>query len=94
MSKSFQKIIRDVTVLEQTQGESDISSVEYDSRRVVKGSLFVAMRGESTDGNHYIATSIERGATAVITDSRSAFDETKAAYPVLPMALVERGRRA
>jgi len=94
MSKSFQKIIRDVTVQEQTHGDVDISSVEYDSRRVGKGSLFVAMRGESTDGNRYIATSIERGATAVITDSRSAFDETRTAYPVLPIALVERGRRA
>src|SRR5882757_616379 len=94
MSKSFQKIIRDVTVLEQTHGEVDIVSVEYDSRRVVEGSLFVAMRGESTDGNRYIAVAIEHGAGAVITDSRSAFDETRVANPELPIALVERGRRA
>ena len=37
-------------------GSSDahISGVEYDSRRVRSGSVFVAMKGASTDGNRYV----------------------------------------
>ncbi len=31
-----------------------ITGVEYDSRRVRLGSVFVAMKGGSTDGNRYV----------------------------------------
>ncbi|HWR16469.1 MAG TPA: UDP-N-acetylmuramoyl-L-alanyl-D-glutamate--2,6-diaminopimelate ligase [Terriglobales bacterium] len=53
----------------------EISGVEYDSRRVQPGNLFVAMKGESTDGNRYITKAIENGAVAVVSDST---DETGA----------------
>jgi UDP-N-acetylmuramoyl-L-alanyl-D-glutamate--2,6-diaminopimelate ligase len=49
--------------------DEEISSVAYDSRRVLPGSLFVAIRGESTDGNKFIRDAIERGAAAVVTDA-------------------------
>src|SRR4249919_1060937 len=47
----------------------DIGQVEYDSRRVTPGSLFVDMKGEATDGNRYIDKAIEMGAVAVVSDS-------------------------
>jgi UDP-N-acetylmuramoyl-L-alanyl-D-glutamate--2,6-diaminopimelate ligase len=52
-----------------TSGNPDISAVEYDSRRVTPGTLFVAMRGESSDGNRFIEQAIAAGAVAVVTDS-------------------------
>jgi UDP-N-acetylmuramoyl-L-alanyl-D-glutamate--2,6-diaminopimelate ligase len=52
--------------------DPEIYGVEYDSRRVRPGYLFVAMRGESTDGNRYIDAAIEAGAVAVVSDSRSS----------------------
>ena len=53
----------------EPQANPEIYGIEYDSRRIRPGFLFVAMRGESTDGNRYISAAIENGAVAVITDS-------------------------
>ncbi len=52
-------------------GSSDapISGVEYDSRRVRPGSVFVAMKGGTTDGNRYVDKAIAAGALGIITDS-------------------------
>jgi UDP-N-acetylmuramoyl-L-alanyl-D-glutamate--2,6-diaminopimelate ligase len=46
-------------------GDPRISSIEYDSRRVTQGSLFVAMRGLQADGTQFIRDAVQRGATAV-----------------------------
>jgi UDP-N-acetylmuramoyl-L-alanyl-D-glutamate--2,6-diaminopimelate ligase len=72
----------------------DVSGVEYDSRRVTSGSLFVAMRGGSADGNRFIDAAIARGATAIVTDSREAFETLRMKHQDLPAALVSHGRRA
>lgn len=71
-----------------------ITGVEYDSRRVGPGSLFVAMQGGSTDGNKYIAKAVEAGAVAVVTDSAAAFDETARRFPQIALCEVAHGRRA
>jgi UDP-N-acetylmuramoyl-L-alanyl-D-glutamate--2,6-diaminopimelate ligase len=72
----------------------EVSGVEYDSRRVGRGDVFVAMRGEATDGNRYIEAAIEEGAAAVVTDSRQAYEKLRREYANVGAALVERGRRA
>ncbi len=46
----------------------EISSVAYDSRRVSQGSLFVAIEGEITNGNRFISSAIERGASAIVSE--------------------------
>lgn len=53
----------------QAGGNPEIAGVEYDSRRVKPGTLFVAMRGEASDGNRFIDQAIAAGAVAVVTDS-------------------------
>ena len=73
---------------------AEVTGVEYDSRRIQPGSLFVAMRGESTDGNRYIRNAVSAGATALITDSAQIFDETAREFPNIALAEVEHGRRA
>jgi UDP-N-acetylmuramoyl-L-alanyl-D-glutamate--2,6-diaminopimelate ligase len=47
------------------RGDPFITSIEYDSRRVSGGSLFVAMRGLQTDGAQFIRDAVQRGAAAV-----------------------------
>ncbi len=50
-------------------GDREIAEVAYDSRKVVRGgTLFVAIRGEKTDGNQFVAGAIERGASAVVSE--------------------------
>ncbi len=50
----------------------EISSIEYDSRRVTPGALFVALPGEHVDGSGYIEEAAQRGAVAVLTQTPCA----------------------
>ncbi|HWA94248.1 MAG TPA: UDP-N-acetylmuramoyl-L-alanyl-D-glutamate--2,6-diaminopimelate ligase [Terracidiphilus sp.] len=79
-----------------TSGDSGtpIAGVEYDSRRVRPGSVFVAMKGSTTDGNRYIEKAIGAGALGIITDSAQIFDHFLVYQPGLPVAEVTHGRRA
>lgn len=74
--------------------EDEIDGVEYDSRRVHAGSVFVAMRGGTTDGNRYIDAAIAQGAAGIVTDSAEAFAKLSQAHPEIPTLLVEHGRTA
>ena len=71
-----------------------IAGVEYDSRRIRPGSIFVAMKGGSTDGNRYIDKAIASGALGIITDSSPTFDHLLVYNPETPVLEVEHGRRA
>jgi UDP-N-acetylmuramoyl-L-alanyl-D-glutamate--2,6-diaminopimelate ligase len=70
-------------------GNPGVSGVEYDSRRVKPGCVFVAMRGETSDGNRFIDQAIANGAVAVVTDSTSEKPREGVAWAVAP-----HGRRA
>lgn len=88
------EVLRGVECVRRRGGHAEVRGVEYDSRRVGPGSLFVAMRGETTDGNHYIEKAIKGGATAIVTDSEGAFHETVQKHPEIALAEVTHGRRA
>jgi UDP-N-acetylmuramoyl-L-alanyl-D-glutamate--2,6-diaminopimelate ligase len=45
-----------------------VESIAYDSRRVQRNGLFLALRGEKTDGHDYVGQAIEKGATAIVTE--------------------------
>ena len=79
----------------ELSGRRDISvrGVQYDSRRVSASDVFVAMRGETTDGNSYIDVALQRGAAAVVTDSADVSARLRRKQPELAVALVEHGRR-
>ncbi len=47
---------------------ADITSVEYDSRNVKKGSLFVCISGFKTDGHKYINQAVKSGAAALCVE--------------------------
>ncbi len=49
--------------------ELEITGVQSDSRRVRRGDLFVAIRGEKADGRQYIANAISAGASAVVFEA-------------------------
>ena len=48
--------------------EVEITGIQSDSRLVVPGSLFVAVRGTAVDGHTYIGAAIEKGAAAVVCE--------------------------
>jgi len=47
-----------------------VSSVEYDSRRVEPGALFVAVRGFVSDGHAFVEEAARRGAVAALVEER------------------------
>ncbi|MFI3286887.1 MAG: UDP-N-acetylmuramoyl-L-alanyl-D-glutamate--2,6-diaminopimelate ligase [Rikenellaceae bacterium] len=47
---------------------SKTTSIEFDSRKVKQGSLFVAVRGTLTDGHLYIDRAIEMGAQIIVCE--------------------------
>jgi len=53
--------------------EVEITSVAYDSRKVVPGALFVCVRGISTDGHRYIREAVAAGAVAVVVEEEPSF---------------------
>lgn len=85
---NFQQLLDGVEVLFQ-QGNAEIGGIDFDSRRIVPGCVFIAMRGEATDGNRYIDQAIGKGAAAVITDSATEHPRADVAW-----AQVAHGRRA
>jgi UDP-N-acetylmuramoyl-L-alanyl-D-glutamate--2,6-diaminopimelate ligase len=49
----------------------DVLGVTHDSRECLKGSLFVAVRGDRTDGNRFVGQAVERGAIAVVSEAEA-----------------------
>src|SRR5438874_2176347 len=45
-----------------------VEGIAYDSRRVQKNFLFVALRGEKTDGHQFIDQAVEKGASVIVTE--------------------------
>ena len=79
--------------------EMEITALTADSRQVIPGALFIAVRGENYDGHGYIAEAVKQGAGAVVgeidpeqigsvfirvADSRLALAELAAAWNGFP----------
>jgi len=84
----FQQLLDGAEILSQS-GNPPVSGIEYDSRHVRPGTVFVAMKGESSDGNRFIDQAIAAGAVAIVTDSA-----TETPRPGVAWAQVPHGRRA
>ncbi len=44
----------------------DVQAIEFDSRNILQGSLFVAQKGLLFDGHDFIAQAISKGATTIV----------------------------
>ena len=49
----------------------NVQGIQYDSRKVVPGDVFVAVPGFHTDGHHYLVQAVEKGAAAVVVEDSS-----------------------
>src|SRR5438093_756390 len=65
---------------------SDVTSVEDDSRRVERGSLFVAVRGSERDGHDFLQRAQDAGAAVAVVEDAKRSD--------LPSIVVRDGRKA
>src|ERR1044071_3959334 len=68
------KLLRDIlykTNLQEVHGSTNIAitSLTFDSRKVTKDSLFIAIKGTQSDGHQFISKAIELGAIAVVCET-------------------------
>ncbi|MCW2718708.1 MAG: UDP-N-acetylmuramoyl-tripeptide--D-alanyl-D-alanine ligase [Pseudonocardia sp.] len=52
--------------LHRASGDELVTAVEFDSRKIVDGGLFLALPGERVDGHDFAAAAVDRGAVAVL----------------------------
>jgi len=92
---NWNELIDEVVAVGAGSGsELPVTGIEYDSRKVRPGSVFVAMKGGSTDGNRYVDKAIAAGALGIITDSVQKFERLGPRFlgrPVGKVQLVDLG---
>jgi UDP-N-acetylmuramoyl-L-alanyl-D-glutamate--2,6-diaminopimelate ligase len=64
------KTLLAATPVRQIIGPTDrpVENIAYDSRRVQRNTMFVALRGEKSDGHQFIGQAIEKGASVIVAD--------------------------
>ncbi|PID67195.1 MAG: UDP-N-acetylmuramoyl-L-alanyl-D-glutamate--2,6-diaminopimelate ligase [Fusobacteriales bacterium] len=53
-------------ILKSIDLDEKYSGMEYDSRKIKEGNIFIALEGSNVDGHNYIDKAIENGATCII----------------------------
>jgi UDP-N-acetylmuramoyl-L-alanyl-D-glutamate--2,6-diaminopimelate ligase len=64
------KTLLSATPVRQIIGTPDrtVENIAYDSRRVQRNGMFVALRGEKSDGHEFIGQAIEKGASVIVAE--------------------------
>lgn len=67
------KLLRDILYkcgIQEVVGNTNVAieDICFDSKKVEKFSLFIAIRGNAVDGHHYISDAIQKGAVAVVCE--------------------------
>ncbi|MDE5786778.1 MAG: UDP-N-acetylmuramoyl-L-alanyl-D-glutamate--2,6-diaminopimelate ligase, partial [Duncaniella sp.] len=87
-----------VIEIQRTIGDTDtaveITAVTADSRNVVPGALFVAVRGTSVDGHRFIPRAAELGAAVIVCEELPPIIETQVIYVEVPSSAVALGQIA
>lgn len=68
----------------------DINKIEYNSQKIEKNDVFVAIKGYKEDGNDYIKEAVEKGAVCIVTEDN--LDASK--LPNITIVRVQNSRIA
>ena len=69
MSTTLETLLEPVKIL-AANGQLDIKveSLQFDSRKVKRGDVFIAIRGTQADGHDFISSAVAQGAAAVVAE--------------------------
>jgi UDP-N-acetylmuramoyl-tripeptide--D-alanyl-D-alanine ligase len=73
--------------------DTEFSAVSTDSRKISKGDLFVALRGEKFDGHAFVGSASNSGAVAAMVDRKFNTRQEKPALTI-PLLVVDDTKRA
>ena len=74
--------------------EIEIRGIQYDSRKVERDNVFVAIRGAATDGHQYINQAVAKGATVVVVEDDQALSDSFFVHTGAVKIVVADSRRA
>lgn len=75
-------------------GDFLMSGVEIDSRAVREGDLFVALKGDATDGHRFVAGAMGRGASAALIEQQVPGQHIRVSDSFLALQALGRAARA
>ena len=77
----LEEILKGINVVE-TKGDinKDITGIHMDSRKIMSGDLFVAVKGTQVDGHAYIEKASEKGAIAIVCETLPEHLESNITY--------------
>ncbi|MDR2712021.1 MAG: UDP-N-acetylmuramoyl-L-alanyl-D-glutamate--2,6-diaminopimelate ligase [Clostridiales bacterium] len=75
-------------VLGQPESEMEINGINYDSRKVKPGDIFVAISGDASDGHNYMGQALRKGAVAFL------LERPLPEFPNTPQIITRDSRRA
>jgi UDP-N-acetylmuramoyl-L-alanyl-D-glutamate--2,6-diaminopimelate ligase len=90
VSKMFSMVYGRTLVIQDLQ----ITGVEYDSRKVRMGNIFVAIRGGLTDGHLFIDNAVQNGAAAVVLEDDAVRSDYYFLHAGVVKIVVPDARRA
>ncbi len=82
---NLSKLLEGVTVVKMFQTlygqmvvthDIEVRGIQYDSRRIEKGDVFVALRGSAQDGHKFVTAAVERGAKVAVLEDDGAMPDS------------------
>ena len=85
------KTLLSATPVRQVFGSVDrpVENIAYDSRRVQRHTMFVALRGEKTDGHQFIGQAIDKGASVIVAERELLERHLGCVIGVSPVSLLK-----
>jgi len=72
----------------------DVADIVYDSRKVQKNSVFVAVKGYKSDGHKFLQDAINKGAVAVVVEDNDSIPDDLIHHAQISKILVSNSRKA
>lgn len=100
---TLSKILQGVPVIKMFQTmygkmvathDVEVKGVQYDSRKVRRGELFVALRGTASDGHRFIDNAVANGTQVVVMEDDAAMPDSYFMHAGVVKIVVEDSRKA
>ncbi|MDO9512659.1 MAG: UDP-N-acetylmuramoyl-L-alanyl-D-glutamate--2,6-diaminopimelate ligase [Bacteroidales bacterium] len=92
---SINILLKDLEIKSRTKlTDYMISSLVFDSRKIEKDCLFVAIRGSQADGHQYISGAVEKGAIAIVCEIMPEIINSNTDYILVEDASLTLGKMA
>ena len=88
------EIIKGIELVGELSANVDVKNIQFDSRKVESGSMFVATRGTAVDGHDYIMKAVELGATVIVCEDIPAEQQEAVVYVKVKDSAEALGRMA